>query len=229
MAMLAGSTGKHTPKAGRLGSSGPALGPQASCVAGDAIAEWKTTMQLTGEQKLPVSQAQAWAALNDIELLRGSIAGCESLTPIGPEGSGEYEALLAVAIGPVKARFKGRLKLSELNPPNSYQMAFEGSGGAAGHGKGTAQVRLETLGPAETLLHYAVVASVGGKIAQIGSRLVDMAAQKMANDFFASFNEALKLRHGVPPPEPAPATKSLPKRLLDWYLGWLGRIFSGKL
>jgi len=183
-------------------------------------------MQLTGQETLPVAQAQAWAALNDIEMLRASITGCESLTLIGED---EYEALLAVSIGPVKARFKGRLKLSDLKPPSSYQIAFEGSGGAAGHGKGTAQVRLETLGPQQTLLHYTVQASVGGKIAQIGSRLVDMAAQKMAGDFFASFNTALQQRYGAAPGEAVAPPKTLLKRLLDWYLGWLGRIFTGKI
>ncbi|MDN3919491.1 CoxG family protein [Roseateles violae] len=181
-------------------------------------------MQLNGQQTLPVSQAQAWAALNDIEMLKASIAGCESLVA---SGENEYEALLAVSIGPVKARFKGKLKLSDLRPPSGYQLAFEGSGGAAGHGKGSAQVRLETLGPAQTLLHYTVVASVGGKIAQLGSRLVDMAAQKMANDFFASFTEALRQRHAAPAPaEPPPEKKPLGRRFLDWYLGWLGRIFK---
>lgn len=183
-------------------------------------------MQLTGQETLPVSQAQAWEALNDTEMLKAAITGCESLTEVGEH---EYEALLAVAVGPLKARFKGRLKLSELRPPSSYQMAFEGSGGAAGHGKGQAQVRLETLGPRETLLHYAVVASVGGKIAQIGSRLVDMAAQKMAADFFHAFNTALQARYGAAPAEPAAPPKGVLQRLLDWYLGWLGRIFTGKV
>ncbi len=180
-------------------------------------------MQLTGQETLPVAQAQAWAALNDTEMLKTSITGCEALTPTGEN---EYEVLLAVAIGPVKAKFKGKLKLSDLQPPTSYQLAFEGSGGAAGHGKGTAQVRLETLGPAQTLLHYTVVASVGGKIAQIGSRLVDMAAQKMAGDFFAAFNAALAERYGVAPAEPPAPPKSAFQRFLDWYLGWLGRIFK---
>ena len=180
-------------------------------------------MQLTGQETLPVAQAQAWAALNDTEMLKAAITGCEALTPTGEN---EYEVLLAVAIGPVKAKFKGKLKLSDLQPPTSYQLAFEGSGGAAGHGKGTAQVRLETLGPAQTLLHYTVVASVGGKIAQIGSRLVDMAAQKMAGDFFAAFNAALAERYGVAPAEPPALPKSAFQRFLDWYLGWLGRIFK---
>ncbi|MEH0166440.1 CoxG family protein [Roseateles microcysteis] len=183
-------------------------------------------MNLTGEETLPVSQAQAWEALNDVEILKQAITGCESLTLVDEH---EYEALVAVSIGPVKAKFKGRLKLSDLKPPSSYQIAFEGQGGAAGHGKGSAHVRLETLGPTQTLLHYAVVASVGGKIAQIGSRLVDMAAQKMAGDFFAAFNAALQERYAVAPPPPPEPKKPLGRRFLDWYLGWLGRIFTGKV
>ncbi|MCV2358258.1 carbon monoxide dehydrogenase subunit G [Paucibacter sp. TC2R-5] len=185
-------------------------------------------MNLTGQESLPVSQAQAWEALNDADLLKASINGCESLSLIGEQ---EYEALMTVAIGPVKAKFKGKLKLSDLQPPHSYSLAFEGNGGAAGHGKGTAQVRLESQGPALTLLHYEVQASVGGKIAQIGSRLVDMAAQKMAGDFFAAFNTALQARYVVAAavaPVEAPQ-KSRWQRLLDWYLGWLGRVFTGKI
>jgi len=183
-------------------------------------------MQLTGEETLPVSQAQAWEALNDVEMLKRSITGCESLTLTAEH---EYEAHLAVSIGPVKAKFKGRLKLSDLRPPTSYEIAFEGQGGAAGHGKGSAAVRLETLGPAQTLLHYTVRAQVGGKIAQIGSRLVDMAAQKMAADFFAAFNAALQERYAIAPPPPPEPKKPLGRRFLDWYLGWLGRIFTGKV
>jgi carbon monoxide dehydrogenase subunit G len=183
-------------------------------------------MQLTGQETLPVSQAQAWEALNDTEMLKAAITGCEALTPVAEH---EYEVLMAVAIGPVKARFKGRLRLSDLQPPSSYQLAFEGQGGAAGHGKGTAQVRLEPQGPASTLLHYTVAATVGGKIAQIGSRLVDMAAQKMAADFFAAFNAALQQRYAVAPPPPAATPPAGAwQRFLAWYLGWLGRIFRSK-
>jgi uncharacterized protein len=181
-------------------------------------------MNLTGQQTLPASQAQAWAALNDTAMLQAAVPGCEAITPAG---DGAFDVAMAVAIGPVKAKFKGRLMLSDLKPPSSYQIAFEGSGGAAGHGKGQAQVRLEALGPASTLLHYTVVASVGGKLAQIGSRLVDAAAQKLAADFFARFEAALAERHppAVAPPPPAPRKKPLEK-LLAWYLGWLGSIFK---
>lgn len=189
-------------------------------------------MNLSGQETLAVSQLQAWDALNDADLLKASISGCESLTLIDEH---EYEALMTVAIGPVKARFKGKLKLSDLQPPSSYSLAFEGSGGAAGHGKGLARVRLEAAGPVQTVLHYEVQASVGGKIAQIGSRLVDMAAQKMAVDFFGAFSTALQARYGLPQSAAPAAASPVEKRtsrwqaLLDWYLGWLGRIFTGRL
>jgi carbon monoxide dehydrogenase subunit G len=151
-------------------------------------------MQLTSQQTLPVAQDVAWRSLNDIDLLRVSIPGCESITPTGEN---EYEALVVAAVGPVKAKFKGRLRLTDLDPPNAYTIQFDGQGGAAGHGKGSAQVRLQPAGANTTQLHYVVNASVGGKIAQVGSRLVDMAAQKIANDFFANFTAKLQERYGA--------------------------------
>jgi carbon monoxide dehydrogenase subunit G len=169
-------------------------------------------MQLTHQQRLPVAQAQAWEALNDIALLQSAIPGCESLTPVGDN---RYELLINAAIGPVKARFKGRLELENLQPPTSYTLRFEGQGGAAGHGKGHADVRLEGNGPNETVLHYTAHASVGGKLAQVGSRLVDMAAQKMANDFFETFTARLQERYAPVAAEPAPA--GLWARLLAWW------------
>jgi carbon monoxide dehydrogenase subunit G len=125
------------------------------------------------------------------------------------------------AVGPVKARFKGKLRLEDLQPPTSYTMRFEGQGGAAGHGKGSAQVRLESVSARETLLYYSANASVGGKLAQIGSRLVDMAAQKMASDFFTTFTAKLSERYGVAaaPPPPAGAWAR--------FVAWLKRLFRG--
>ena len=178
-------------------------------------------MQLTNSQTLPVGQAQAWEALNDISLLQAAIPGCESITPTGEN---QYEALVTAAIGPVKAKFKGKLRLENLQPPNSYTLAFEGQGGAAGHGKGHAEIRLEAVGPHETMLHYTAHASVGGKIAQIGSRLVDMAAQKMATEFFASFNTQLQERYQVAPEAPAAAA---PQSLLARLMAWMRRLFGG--
>ena len=177
-------------------------------------------MELINQQALPVSQAIAWDALNDTSLLQQSIPGCEAINPIGDN---EYEVLMTAAIGPVKAKFKGKLKLSDINPPQSYTMAFEGQGGAAGHGKGTASVRLEPTGPDDTLLHYAVTASVGGKIAQVGSRLVDMAAQKIANDFFGNFTAVLQARHPRADGAPAmPAPAGVWSQFVAWLRGLLG-------
>jgi uncharacterized protein len=177
-------------------------------------------MQLTHSQTLPVSQAQAWEALNDIALLQSAIPGCESITPTGEN---QYEALVTASVGPVKARFKGKLRLEDLQPPNSYKLVFEGQGGAAGHGKGHADIRLEAVSPHQTVLHYTAHASVGGKMAQIGSRLVDMAAQKMATEFFDSFNARLQERYAVAPVE-APAA---PQGLLARLVAWFRRLFGG--
>lgn len=141
---------------------------------------------------LPVSLDTAWQALNDPEILKASIPGCEAITPAGPD---QYDVAMTAAIGPVKAKFKGKMRLTDVDAPNAYVIHFEGQGGAAGHGKGSAQVRLEPVSPDQTRLVYTATAQVGGKIAQIGSRLVDMAAQKIANDFFGTFNAILAERH----------------------------------
>ena len=127
--------------------------------------------------------------------------------------------MITAAIGPVKAKFKGKLQLEDLQPPTSYQLRFEGQGGAAGHGKGTATVRLESTGPRSTVLHYTAKATVGGKIAQLGSRLVDMAAQKMATEFFETFNAKLQERYAVAVPEvvAVPAPQGLLARIAAWF------------
>jgi len=168
-------------------------------------------MQLTGQQSLPLGQAAAWAALNDTAVLQAALPGCEAITPAGDNA---FDVLMAVSIGPVKARFKGRLQLSDLEPPHRYRLSFEGSGGPAGHGKGQAQVTLQAVSPAETLLSYDVTASVGGKLAQIGSRLVDAAAAKLAEDFFVRLRGALA---PPAPPEAPPAALSPMQRLRAWW------------
>src|SRR6195256_6898286 len=142
-------------------------------------------MDMTGEQLIPVPQAEVWRGLNDPEVLKACIAGCESIERVSDN---EYKVALTAAIGPVKAKFNGKLVLSDLNPPNSYSLSFEGSGGAAGFGKGSAQVSLKTEG-AGTRLTYSAKASVGGKLAQVGSRLIDGGAREMAGDFFNAFKE----------------------------------------
>ncbi|QET02816.1 carbon monoxide dehydrogenase subunit G [Cupriavidus pauculus] len=144
-------------------------------------------MEMNQTQRLPVPRDIAWAALNDPELLRQCIPGCES---IEPDGENTWQLALTAAVGPVKARFKGRMALQDIQAPESYTIAFDGQGGAAGFGKGVARVSLAPDGDA-TLLTYAVQAQVGGKIAQIGSRLVDAAARKMADTFFVRFTEVV--------------------------------------
>jgi carbon monoxide dehydrogenase subunit G len=177
-------------------------------------------MELSNQQTLPVSQAIAWAALNDVGILQACIPGCEALTPLGDD---RYEVVVLAAIGPVKARFKGRLALSDLQPPTSYRLAFEGQGGPAGHGKGSAEVRLESRSSNETVLHYTAKASVGGKIAQIGQRLVDMAAQRMASEFFSQFDARLRELHPAPA---APAAMEQPVRRswVETIFGWFRRL-----
>ncbi len=151
-------------------------------------------MEMTGEQLIPVAQEKVWQGLNDPEVLKACIAGCESIDKVSDN---EYKVVIVAAVGPVRAKFNGKLLLSDLNPPNSYSLSFEGSGGAAGFGKGGAQVSLKTEGSG-TRLSYSAKASVGGKLAQVGSRLIDGVAKKMADDFFAAFNE--NLAGGALPP-----------------------------
>lgn len=150
-------------------------------------------MEMSGEERIPATQDQTWAALNDPEILKACVPGCESIERVAEN---EYQVLMVARIGPVSARFKGKLALSDLDPPHSYALAFEGQGGAAGFGKGSAQVR---LAPEDggTLLSYDVKANVGGKLAQIGSRLVDAAAKKISKDFFAAFNQKVGAQHGA--------------------------------
>ena len=171
-------------------------------------------MEMKGEQLVPASQASTWAALNDPEILKVCVPGCESIERVTDN---EYAVLMTARIGPVAAKFKGKLTLSDLKPPQSYSIAFEGQGGVAGFGKGGAQVQLSPE-PDGTRLTYQVKANVGGKLAQIGSRLVDAAARKLANDFFTAFNENVASLHSAAAhdehaehhPEPVPRDPDLP-------------------
>lgn len=144
-------------------------------------------MKMTGQRLLPVPRQQAWDALNDPEMLKACIPGCDSIVQTDPN---TFEVLMAARIGPVSARFKGRLTQSEVVEPESYTLAFDGQGGVAGFGKGTAAVRLTPV-DGGTMLDYDANAQVGGKIAQIGSRLVDAAAAKIADEFFKTFETKL--------------------------------------
>jgi carbon monoxide dehydrogenase subunit G len=144
-------------------------------------------MEMSGEQRIALPQAQVWAGLNDPEVLKASIPGCESIERVSDT---EYKVAITAAVGPVKAKFNGKLLLADVNAPTSYRLAFEGSGGAAGFGKGGAQVSLAPDG-AGTKLSYVANAQVGGKLAQVGSRLIDGVAKKMADEFFQRFNAKL--------------------------------------
>jgi uncharacterized protein len=142
-------------------------------------------MELTESYTLPVSQRRTWEALNDTAILQASIPGCET---IEAEGENAYTLSMSASVGPVKARFKGRMLLTDIDAPNSYTIVFEGQGGTAGFGKGSAQVTLEPEGNESTKLSYTAHAQIGGKLAQIGSRLVDGAARKIAGEFFKRFS-----------------------------------------
>ena len=148
-------------------------------------------MEMTGEQLIPAPQELTWKALNDPDMLKQCVPGCESIDPIGEN---QFQVLMVARVGPVSAKFKGKLTLSDIQPIKSYSIAFEGQGGPAGFAKGGAQVRLASEGD-QTRLAYDVKASVGGKLAQIGSRLVDAAAKKVADDFFRNFNEKVGALH----------------------------------
>ena len=162
-------------------------------------------MELTSTRTVPAPVETVWVALNDPVVLTDCIAGCEAILP---DGENAYRISLAARVGPVAAKFSGRLELSDLDPPRSYTLSFDGQGGAAGFAKGQARV---ALAPAEngaaTALSYTVTAQVGGKIAQIGSRLVDGAAQKLADDFFGRFADAVAAKVGAAPAPPPPQAK----------------------
>jgi hypothetical protein len=149
-------------------------------------------MEMTGEQLIPASQADTWAALNDPATLKSCVPGCES---IERTSDNEFTVLMTARVGPVSAKFKGKMTLLNVKAPDSYSIVFEGQGGVAGFAKGGADVALAPEGQS-TKLSYKAKANVGGKLAQIGSRLVDAAANKVANEFFTSFNEKMSERHG---------------------------------
>jgi uncharacterized protein len=161
-------------------------------------------MDMTGEFRIAAPRERVWEALNDPEVLKRAIAGCEELQKLSDT---EFVAKVTAKVGPVKARFAGKVTLSDLDPPNGYKISGEGQGGAAGFAKGGATVRLEPDGSA-TVLKYSVQAAVGGKLAQIGARLIDGAAHKMAEDFFGSF--AGIVAGEAPSPAEAAATAAAP-------------------
>jgi carbon monoxide dehydrogenase subunit G len=156
---------------------------QAKCDMGELI------MDMKGSETIRAPIDVVWAALNDPEILRQCIPGCEDLKKLSDT---EMTAVVVLKVGPVKARFEGAVQLSNLNPPNSSTISGEGKGGVVGFAKGGADVSLEAVG-AETILTYVVKADVGGKIAQLGARLIDSTAKKLAGQFFSSFGEKVSV------------------------------------
>lgn len=151
-------------------------------------------MQMNDSQRIPASRGRVWAALNDPEVLRQCIPGCQLLEISGPN---EMTATVVFRVGPVKATFGGRVTLSDLDPPNGYRISGEGWGGVAGFAQGGAVVRLESESPDVTVLHYDVDAQIGGKLAQLGARLINSTAKKLAGEFFASFAEVVGATAGA--------------------------------
>ncbi len=158
-------------------------------------------MDMQATRSLGVTQQQAWQALNDPEVLKLCIPGCDKVEATAEH---EYDIGMALRIGPVSAKFKGHIVLSDIVPPASYRISFEGQGGPAGFGKGNAQVQL-TPTAAGCELAYTVNASVGGKVAQLGQRLIDGAAKSLAEDFFKRFDDEMQRRHGSAPAAPSAA------------------------
>ena len=156
-------------------------------------------MDMTGEYRIPASKQAVWDALNDPEVLKASIPGCDSVEKISDT---ELKAKVTLKIGPVKAKFAGDVTLSDMDPPNSYTISGKGKGGAAGFGSGSATVSMTGEG-GETVLTYSAKASVGGKIAQIGQRLIDSTSKKLADEFFSNFVEQLAVTGVSSPATPA--------------------------
>ncbi|MCZ2103206.1 MAG: carbon monoxide dehydrogenase subunit G, partial [Burkholderiales bacterium] len=161
-------------------------------------------MEMQGTRQLAVTQQQAWEALNDPQVLKACIPGCDSI-----ESSGEnaYAITMGIKIGPVSAKFKGNIQLADIVPPQSYTITFEGSGGPAGFGKGESKV---TLTPKDSgcELGYTVNATVGGKIAQVGQRLIDGVAKSMAESFFKRFDDEMQRRYPAPVAAPDEAANA---------------------
>ena len=173
-------------------------------------------MQMNETQLVPAAQDKGWAGLNDPEVLAKCIPGCQKLELTAPN---EMTATVVIKVGPVKASFSGKVTLSDIDAPNGYRISGEGSGGVAGFAKGGATVKLTADGPESTRLDYAVDAQIGGKLAQLGGRLIDATAKKLAGEFFENFAAALSPPASEAPAE-AEATEEGEKK------GWFKKLIS---
>jgi carbon monoxide dehydrogenase subunit G len=189
-------------------------------------------MEFTGRYEIPAPVEASWEALNDPEILKHCIPGCEEIEKVSPT---EFHAVAVLKIGPVKARFRGKVQLSEMEPPHRCTLSGEGQGGVAGFAKGSAKVNLAPE-DGRTVLTYSATASVGGKLAQIGQRLIDGAARQIADDFFGRFSAALsggaspaleadpavEARPDPPPPARRPQRVRMTPEI--WIVGLIGVI-----
>jgi len=174
-------------------------------------------MDMNGQQRIEAPRETVWQALNDPEILKQCIPGCDSIVKLSET---EMEATSTMKVGPIKASFKGKVLLSEIDPPNGYRITGEGTGGMAGHAKGGAKVTLDADGEA-TILHYEVKAEVGGKLAQLGSRLIDVTAKKLAGEFFDNFGKAVAPKEEVALSSEEPVVAGTSEKK-----SWLGGIFG---
>ncbi|CTQ42315.1 SRPBCC family protein [Roseibium aggregatum] len=184
-------------------------------------------MQMNDSQRIEAPKHKVWEALNDPEVLKASIPGCEDLIK---HSDTELEAKVRLKVGPVKATFGGKVTLNDLDPPNGYTIEGEGSGGVAGFARGAAKVHLEEDGPDATILHYEVDAKVGGKLAQLGARLIDSTAKRLAGEFFTAFGEQVapgkpaatnEVEADTAPADASPSDSEEKK-------GWIKGLFTGK-
>src|ERR1700742_4730472 len=155
-------------------------------------------MQMNDSQRIPASKQKVWDALNNPDILKQCIPGCQALEM---SASNEMTATVVIKVGPVKATFGGKVTLSDLDPPNSYRITGEGTGGVAGFAKGGATVKLESESSDVTILHYEVDAQIGGKLAQLGGRLIDSTARKLAGEFFGAFAAVVSGTADAPAPK----------------------------
>lgn len=160
------------------------------------------SMEFTGEYLLPVARQRVWDALNDPAVLQASIAGCQQLDKLSDT---EFSAVVTSKVGPMAVTFRGAVELTELDPPNGYLLTGRGQGGAAGFARMSARVMLSDAEGGQTLLHYSANAEIGGKLASVGSRLIQTVAKKNADDFFTAFARQLGGQSATPAPVPAPA------------------------
>jgi len=174
-------------------------------------------MQLTGNRHLSIDRPTAWAALQDPAVLRECIPGCQAVERVDDD---QYRMTLAAALGPVRATFRGKLAIADAVPPESYTLRFEGEGGVAGFARGEAKVRL--VEDAGTRLEYSVTSQVGGKIAQVGNRLVDSAARKLAEEFFTAFEKRVSPAPQTTPAQaPTAVTHAAPRPDLGHPIYWI--------